>query len=106
MEKPKPAEEIRALLLSQHPDLKNELAKISDTEVLQLMACAYKSAIDIKETELVEIDRLLDQAARALFFPCAPLISTLPPFNHSSRQQRGEVIQWDSNVPPWWAMQK
>ncbi|EJF73100.1 hypothetical protein A462_04686 [Pseudomonas sp. Ag1] len=67
MEKSKTAEEIRALLLSQRPDLKDELAKISDLEVLQLMACAYKSAIDIKEAELVEIDRLLDEAARVLF---------------------------------------
>ncbi len=67
MEKSQTAEEIRALLLSQRPDLKDELAKISDIEVLQLAACAYKSAIDIKEAELVEIDRLLDEAARALF---------------------------------------
>lgn len=69
MEKSKTAKEIRALLLSQRPDLKDELAKISDIEVLQLAACAYKSAIDVKEAELVEIDRLLDEAARALFSP-------------------------------------
>ena len=69
MEKSKTAEEIRALLLSQRPDLKDDLAKISDLEVLQFMACAYKSAIDIKEAELAEIDRLLDEAARALFSP-------------------------------------
>nr|WP_218173257.1 hypothetical protein [Pseudomonas sp. D5002] len=56
-------------MLSQRPDLKDELAKISDPEVLQLMVCAYKSAIDIKEAELVEIDRLLDEAARTLFSP-------------------------------------
>jgi hypothetical protein len=67
MEKSKTAEEIRALLLSQRPDLKDEFAKISDPELLQFMACAYISAIDIKEAELVEIDRLLDEAARALF---------------------------------------
>lgn len=66
---PKSAEDIRALLLSQRPDLKDELPKISDLEVLQLMACAYKSAIDIKQAELVEIDRLLDESARALFSP-------------------------------------
>ncbi|WP_222936215.1 hypothetical protein [Pseudomonas sp. WS 5010] len=66
---PKSAEEIRALLLSQRPGLKDDLAKISDFEVLQLMACAYKNAIDIKEAELVEIDRLLDESARALFSP-------------------------------------
>lgn len=54
---------------SQRPDLKDDLAKISDLEVLQFMACAYKSAIDIQEAELVEIDRLLDEAARALFSP-------------------------------------
>lgn len=69
MDMPKNAEDIRALLLSQRPDLKEDLAKISDLEVLQFMACAYKSAIDIKEAELVEIDRLLDEAARALFSP-------------------------------------
>lgn len=69
MEKSKTAEDIRALLLSQRPDLKDELAKVSDLEVLQLMACIYKSAIDIKEAELVEIDRLLDEATRALFSP-------------------------------------
>ncbi|SUD43773.1 Uncharacterised protein [Pseudomonas fluorescens] len=69
MEKSKTAQEIRALLLSQRPDLKDDLAKISDLEVLQLMACAYKSAIDIQEAGLVEIDRRLDEAARALFSP-------------------------------------
>ncbi len=69
MEKSKTAEEIRALLLAQRPDLKDGLAKISDLEVLQLMACAYKSAIDIKESELIEIERQLDKAARALFSP-------------------------------------
>lgn len=35
MEKSKTAEEMRSLLLSQHPDLKDELAKISDLELLQ-----------------------------------------------------------------------
>ena len=69
MEKSKTAEEIRALLLSQRPDLKDDLAKISDLEVLQLMAFAYKSAIDIKESQLIEIDMLLDETARALFSP-------------------------------------
>ena len=69
MEKSKTAEEIRALLLSQRPDLKDDLAKISDLEVLQLMACAYKSVIDIKEAELIEIDTLLDEHARVLFSP-------------------------------------
>lgn len=69
MEKSKTAEEIRALLLSQRPDLKDDLAKISDLEVLQLMACAYKSAIDIKEAELIEVEARLDDAARALFSP-------------------------------------
>lgn len=69
MDKSKTAEEIRALLLSQRPDLKDDLAKISDLEVLQLMAFAYKSAIDIQEAELVEVDRLLDEAARPLFSP-------------------------------------
>jgi len=69
MEKSKTAEEIRALLLSQRPELKDDLAKISDLEVLQLMACAYKSAIDIKGSELIEIERQLDKAARTLFSP-------------------------------------
>jgi len=69
MKKSKTAEDMRSLLLSQRPDLKDELAKISDLEVLQLMACAYKSAIDIKEAELIEIDTLLDEYARALFSP-------------------------------------
>ena len=69
MEKSKTAEEIRALLLSQRPDLKDELAKISDLEMLQLAACAYKSAIDIKEAELIEVEARLDDAARALFSP-------------------------------------
>ncbi|MEG8235355.1 hypothetical protein [Pseudomonas orientalis] len=69
MDKAKTPEEVRALLLSQRPDLKDDLAKISDIEVLQLMVCAYKDAIDIKEAELVEIDRLLDEVARTLFSP-------------------------------------
>jgi len=69
MEKSKTAEEIRALLLSQRPDLKDELAKVSDLEMLQLAACAYKSAIDIKEAELIEVEARLDDAARALFSP-------------------------------------
>ncbi|MCK1782915.1 hypothetical protein J2Y83_002833 [Pseudomonas marginalis] len=69
MEKSKTAEEIRTLLLSQRPDLRDELAKISDLEVLQLTACAYKSAIDIKEAELIEVEARLDDAARALFSP-------------------------------------
>lgn len=38
MEKSKTAEEIRALLLSKRPELKDKLVKISDIEVLQLMA--------------------------------------------------------------------
>lgn len=69
LEKSKTVEEIRALLHSQRPDLKDELAKISDLEVLQLMVCIYKSAIDIKEAELAEINRLLDESARVLFSP-------------------------------------
>lgn len=69
MDKSKTAEEIRALLLSQRPDLKDELAKIPDIEVLQIMAYAYKSAIGIQEAELVEVDRRLDEVARALFSP-------------------------------------
>lgn len=69
MKKSKTAEEIRTLLLSQRPDLRDELAKISDLEVLQLTACAYKSAIDIKEAELIEVEARLDDAARALFSP-------------------------------------
>lgn len=69
MDKSKTAEDIRALLLSKRPELKDKLLKISDFEVLKLMACAYKSAIDIKEAELVEINKLLDEAARALFSP-------------------------------------
>jgi len=69
MSKSKTTDEMRALLLGKRPDLKNDLAKISDIELLQLAACAYKSTIDIKEAELVEIDRLLDEVARALFSP-------------------------------------
>ncbi|SEC01160.1 hypothetical protein SAMN05216205_1228 [Pseudomonas mohnii] len=62
MDKPKNAEEMRALLLSQHPNLKDDLAKISDFELLQLMICAYECAIGIKEAEMGEM-------ARALFSP-------------------------------------
>jgi hypothetical protein len=69
MDKPKSAEEVRTLLLSQHPDLKDDLAKISNFELLQLTAYAYKCAIEIKEAELAEIDRRLDESARALFSP-------------------------------------
>ncbi|MCS3515554.1 hypothetical protein [Pseudomonas grimontii] len=65
----KTAEEMRALLLSHRPDLKNDLAKISDLELLRLMAGIYKSAIDIKEAELIEVEARLDDAARALFSP-------------------------------------
>jgi hypothetical protein len=69
MDKPKTAEDMRALLLSQHPNLKDDLAKISDFELLQLMACAYTCAIGIKEAELAEIERRLDETARALYSP-------------------------------------
>ncbi|NBB58928.1 hypothetical protein GVN18_06505 [Pseudomonas sp. ODNR1LW] len=69
MDKPKTAEEMRALLLSQRPDLKDDLAKISDFELLRLMICTYKRAIGIKEAEVMEIERRLDETARALFSP-------------------------------------
>lgn len=69
MDKPKTAEEMRTLLLSQHPNLKDDLAKISDDELLQLMLCAYKYALGIKEAELAEVERRLDEVARALFSP-------------------------------------
>ncbi|MCF5059925.1 hypothetical protein GIW54_17040 [Pseudomonas proteolytica] len=69
MDMPKSAEEIRALLLSQHPDLKDDLAKISDFELLQCLLCAYECAIDIKKTDLMEIEKRLDDVARALFSP-------------------------------------
>lgn len=67
MDKSKTAEEMRALLLSERPDLKDDLANISDLELLRLMACIYKSAIGIKEAELIEIEKQLDDTARALF---------------------------------------
>lgn len=69
MDKSKTAEEMRALLLSQRPDLKDDLAKISDLELLRLMVCTYKNAIGIKEAELIEIERQLDETAKALFSP-------------------------------------
>ncbi|AZF63755.1 MULTISPECIES: hypothetical protein [unclassified Pseudomonas] len=69
MEKSKTAEEIRALLLSQRPDLKDELAKISDLELLQCLLRAYQCAIDIKQADLVEVEKRLDEVARALFSP-------------------------------------
>lgn len=69
MDKPKTAEEVRALLISQHPNLKDDLEKISDFELLQLMAYAYQCAIEVKEAELAEIDRRLDESARALYSP-------------------------------------
>lgn len=69
MDKPKAAEEMRTLLLSQHPDLKDDLAKISDFELLQLMVCAYKYAIGIKEAEVIDIERRLDETAWVLFSP-------------------------------------
>ena len=69
MDNPKTAEEMRALLISQHPHLKDDLAKISDDELLQLILYAYKYALAIKEAELAEVERRLDVAARALFSP-------------------------------------
>ncbi|MHA6138481.1 hypothetical protein ACX3YC_13730 [Pseudomonas mohnii] len=69
MDKPKSTEEIRTLLLSQHPHLKDYLAKISDVELLQLMVCTYECALEIKEAELADLERRLDEAARALFSP-------------------------------------
>ena len=69
MDKPKTVEEMRALLLSQRPDLKDDLAEMSDFELLRLMVCIYKSAIHIKEAELIEIERRLDETARVLFSP-------------------------------------
>ncbi|WP_223472905.1 MULTISPECIES: hypothetical protein [unclassified Pseudomonas] len=67
MEKSKSAEEMRALLLSERPDLKDDLANISDLELMRLMACIYKSVIGVKEAELIEIEKQLDEAARVLF---------------------------------------
>lgn len=69
MDKPKIAKEIRALLLSKHPSLSDDLAKISDFELLQFLFCAYECAIDIKEADLIEAEARLDDAARALFSP-------------------------------------
>lgn len=69
MDMPKNAEDIRALLLSQHPDLKDDLAKISDLDLLQCLICAYERATDIKQADLAEIERRLDDVARALFSP-------------------------------------
>lgn len=69
MDMPKTAQEVRALLLSQRPDLEDDLAKISDFELLQITACVYKCAIGIKEAELAELERRLDETARALFSP-------------------------------------
>lgn len=69
MDKPKTAEAMRTLLIRQHPHLKDDLAKMSDDELLQLMVCAYEYAIDIKEAEVMEVERRLDEADRALFSP-------------------------------------
>lgn len=69
MDMPKTAEEIRALLISQHPHLKDDLAKISDDELLQLIIYSYQCAIEAKEAELADVERRLDEAARALFSP-------------------------------------
>lgn len=69
MDMPKSAEEIRALLLSQHTNLEDDLAQISDGELLQCLLCAYEYAIDVKEAELMEAERRLDEAAKALFSP-------------------------------------
>ncbi|WP_434701560.1 hypothetical protein [Pseudomonas sp. D1-36] len=69
MDKSKSAEEMRALLLSERPDLKDDLANISDLELLRLMACSYESAIGIKKAELIEIEKQLYEAAKALFSP-------------------------------------
>ena len=68
MDKPT-AEEMRTLLLSLYPNLKDDLAKISEPELLRLMACTYECAIGIKEAELADVERRLDEAARALFSP-------------------------------------
>lgn len=69
MDRPKTAEEMRARLLDQHPHLKDDLAKISDAELLQLMVCTYEYGLKIKEAELADVERRLDEAARALFSP-------------------------------------
>lgn len=69
MDMPKSAEEIRALLLSQHPDLKDDLAKISDLELLHCLIRAYEYALHIERAELTEVGRRLDEVARALFSP-------------------------------------
>lgn len=69
MDKPKTAEAMRTLLIRQHSHLKDDLAKITDDELLQLMVCAYKYAIDIKESEVMEVERRLDETDRALFSP-------------------------------------
>lgn len=69
MGKSESAEEMRARLLSQYPNLKDDLENISDLELLRLMVDIYKSAIVIKEAELIEIENQLDEAAKALFSP-------------------------------------
>ena len=70
MDGPKNAEEIRALLLNQHPSLADDLAKISDLELLQFLLCAYECAIEVKEEEeLIEAETRLESVARALFSP-------------------------------------
>ncbi|MFJ4130831.1 hypothetical protein [Pseudomonas cyclaminis] len=66
---PKSAEEIRALLLTHRPGLADDLAEISDVELLQCLICAYETVIDIKQADLVEAEKRLDDVARALFSP-------------------------------------
>ncbi|MBJ2179641.1 hypothetical protein JC795_15705 [Pseudomonas veronii] len=69
MGKSESAEEMRARLLSQYPNLKDDLENISDLELLPLMVDIYKSTIVIKEAKLIEIENQLDEAAKALFSP-------------------------------------
>lgn len=67
MDMPKSAEEIRALLLSQHPGLAYDLAKISDLELLHCLICACECAVEAKQADLAEVEKRLDDVARALF---------------------------------------
>lgn len=66
---PSTAADMRALLLDQYPWMADNVAKLSDFELLALMVKAYPQAIAVVEAEITARDRQLDEIARALFSP-------------------------------------
>lgn len=69
MDVPNSAAEMHSLVLQQYPWAADLLAQYSDTEILAVMVSGMRAVIAIKEAELKEMQKRLDESARALFSP-------------------------------------